>query len=53
MLRKPNQLTSKFNIQQYIQNATQKAKRFNKTSTQLLWDDFYESSGRGDQQIGI
>lgn len=53
MLRKPTTLTSKFNIQQYIQNTTQKAKRFNRTSTQLLWEDFYESSGRGDQQICI
>lgn len=53
MLRKPNLLTSKFNIQPYTQNTTQKAKRFNKTSIQLLWEDFYESSGRGDEQIGI
>lgn len=53
MFKKTELLTSKFNIQQYVQNTTQKARRFNKNSTQLLWKSLYESSGKEDQQNGI
>lgn len=53
MLRNPKLLTSKFNIQQYIQNTIQKAKKINKTSTQLLWEDLYKSLVRGNKQNGI
>lgn len=53
MFKKTELLTSKFNIQQYVQNTTQKARRFSKNSTQLLWEILYESSGKEDQQNGI